>query len=386
MTSRILITNSTLILSDRELPDHWMLIKQGKIASWGKGEAPSAETIIDGRGETYVLPGFIDIHVHGAMGFDMMDATPEALKAMSRFFAAHGVTGFLPTTVTAPHERILDALRNVAAHMGAEMPGAMVLGAHLEGPYINLNAKGAQAGEFVRLADPTEYEQWLDTEAIKLTTVAPEFGPNEAFISACAARGVTVSIGHTQATYEQALRAVRLGARHATHTFNAMTGLHHRKPGVVGAALTLSEITCELIADMIHVHPVILKLVLAAKGAEGIALITDAIQGAGMPDGAYELGGLAVTVSNGTATLSDGTLAGSVLTMDAGVRHMMNQAGASLVQVAQMSSTVPARQIGWGQHKGRIQAGYDADLVLLDPQQQVRTTLVAGRVVYQTAL
>lgn len=379
--SPLLITNGRVATPDGEMT--WLLTDDGQIAAVGVGEPPrteSAERVDMGGG--WVLPGFMDMHVHGSVGADTMDATPEALRRMARFFAAHGVTGFLATTVTAPDAATQSALENAAACLGPQPDGAAILGVHLEGPYINVKMKGAQAGEYVRLAHPDEYRRYLDLNVIREVTVAPEFPENHAFIRDCAARGIVVSIGHTAATYEDVVKAIDLGARQATHTFNAMTGVHHRQPGVAGAALTLDALKAEAITDTIHVHPVILNLIVRAKGRHGVIAITDAMSGAGMGDGQFDLGGQAVFVRGERATLADGTLAGSILTMDAGFRNLAAATGLSPADLAPIFSGNAAAQLGLTR-KGHIAPGMDADLTLLTPALDVMGTLVGGRVVYR---
>lgn len=375
-----------LLIHNAHLPSAqcgWLLTDGTQIAQMGAGDAPSIEAaqVIDAQGG-WLLPGFIDVHVHGSAGADAMDATPDALATMARFFATRGVTGFLATTMTHSEIAITAALQNAAACMGKIKGGATLLGVHLEGPYINLKVKGAQDGQYVRTADPAEYLHWLALNVIREVTVAPEFPENVGFIKACVERGINVSIGHTQATYEQVNAAIELGARHATHTFNAMTGLHHRNPGTVGGVMASELVTCEMISDTIHVHPAVMKILVRAKGVEGVAAITDAIRAAGMGDGVSELGGQTVTVKNGMATLADGTLAGSVLTLDQGFRNVLAVTDLSPDQVWPMFSANAARQIGLGDRKGRLQVGYDADLVLLDADYQVRQTIVEGEIVY----
>ena len=382
--TRLLLHNANLPANGWECG--WILIEDKRIAQIGEGNAPTFDsaTILDCGGNT-ALPGFIDLHVHGAVGRDTMDATPQALQDMARFYASHGVTGFLATTMTASDGNTLHALENAAQCVGPVQDGATVLGVHLEGPYLNVTMKGAQDGQYIRLADPKAYTEWLNLNVIRQVTVAPEFTENQTFIRDCATHGINVSIGHTAATYEDVQRAVSLGARQATHTFNAMTPVHHRKPGTAGAVLSIDEITCELIADTIHVLPALLKLTVRAKGPEGVVLITDAIMGAGMPDGNYELGGQAVTVANNTATLADGTLAGSVLTMDRALRNILAATGLSLAQTWPMTSANAARQIGIADHKGKLEVGYDADIVVLDAANNVRKTIIEGRVCYSAA-
>lgn len=386
MKPKLLLYNAQVITGQTTLRPGWILIEDNQITEIGEGPQPTIEDAeqIDCGGKT-ALPGFIDVHVHGAVGHDTMDATPDALNAMAHFYASHGVTGFLATTMTADGPSTQQALENAAACVGPIADGATLLGVHLEGPYINLAMKGAQNGDYVRRADPAEYRAWLDLGVISQVTVAPEFPENQQFIKDCVARGINVSVGHTQATYEDFEKAVSLGARQSTHTFNAMIGVHHRLPGTAGAALSIDSVSCEFIADTIHVHPAVLKLAIRAKGADGVILITDAIMGAGYPDGDYALGGQAVKVANGKATLFDGTLAGSVLTMDAALRNVLGILDVPLTEVWPMTSVNAARQLGLANRKGTLAIGYDADIVLLDDQNQVSLTIAEGKVVYKTA-
>ncbi|MEP7286000.1 MAG: N-acetylglucosamine-6-phosphate deacetylase [Chloroflexota bacterium] len=382
--TQLLIHNIYPLLNNAQPERGWILIEDARFAQIGTGDAPTfadAE-MIDGGGKT-ALPGFIDLHVHGALGHDTMDATPEGLEAMSHFFATCGVTSLLPTTMTASESSIHRALENIALNTGPVENGATILGAHLEGPYLNINMKGAQDGQHIRRANPAEYAPWLGFDVIRQTTVAPEFMENQVFIRDCAKRGINISIGHTQATYEEVQTAITQGAAQATHTFNAMTGIHHRAPGTAGAVLTLDAITCELVADNVHLHPAIVKLVVRAKGSQGVVLITDAIVGTGMPDGQYQFGGQTVTVGYGMATLSDGTLAGSVLTMDRALRNILKATGLTLAEAWPMTSANAARQIGIADRKGKLTVGLDADLVLLDSENEVDLTIVEGRIVYR---
>jgi N-acetylglucosamine-6-phosphate deacetylase len=361
----------------------WLLTDGAHIAHIGFGAPPDLPMArrLDGEGG-YLLPAFIDMHVHGGNGFDSMDATAEALRGMATFFAAHGVAYFLATTMTANREAVRRALWNAAACLGAQPNGATLLGVHLEGPYINLKAKGAQSGDYVRLANAAEYADWLALDVIRQVTVAPEFPENAAFMRACAERGIVVSLGHTLASYEQALAAVADGARQTTHTYNAMTGLHHRAPGVLGAALTCDALACELIADNWHVHPAAMALLVRAKGTHGVIAITDAIRAAGLATGESELGGQTVYVRDGKATLADGTLAGSILTMDAALRNLQAATSLSVADLSPIFSTNAARQLGLAHRKGSLRAGYDADLVLLDSALGVRLTVAEGRPIY----
>ncbi len=380
----ILFINTRIITPAQVIEQGWLLCEGQSIRRIGMGNAPTfaGAEIINGDGRT-LIPGFIDVHVHGGMGHDTMDANPESLRKMARFYAQHGVTGFLPTTWTEPAERILAALQVIAQLQGQQPEGATILGAHLEGPYINVEKRGAQWAEDVRRADRDEALAFLNMNVIRLLALAPEFEENKWLIQEAVQRGVTVSVAHTAATYDQIVAAAALGLSHATHTYNAMTGLNHRDPGTLGAVMTLPEINCELIADNIHVHPAAMRILYAAKGADRVVLISDSVRSAGLPDGDYLIDDRKVVVKEGAVRLSDGTLAGSMLTMDVGLRNFMAATGEPLEKVWQTSSLNAARAIHLSALKGRIEVGKDADLVLVDEAITVYLTLAEGRIVYR---
>jgi N-acetylglucosamine-6-phosphate deacetylase len=360
----------------------------GRIVEVGQGPAPAGTEVIDGDGLT-ALPGFLDVHIHGAGGADTMDATPDALRTICRTHARFGTTGLLATTMTQSRERIAAALRNAraAAEEGASFcpDGAQVLGIHLEGPYISPEKPGAQPKQFVRDYDAGEFADWLEITrgTMKLITLASERPGADALMAACRAAGIVVSLGHTDATAEEARSAIDAGAVHGTHLFNQMPPLHHRKPGTAAALLTDDRAKAEIIADGHHVAPTMIALALRAKGTEGILLITDAMAGAGTGgDGVYDLGGQSVTVANGRATLADGTLAGSVLTMGQAAANLRQWFGTSWSDLARLTSTNAAEQMGWV-NKGRLAPGADADFVLVDDALTVHATFIAGRCVYR---
>ena len=347
--------------------------------------APGHGPVLDAAGCT-LLPGFVDVHVHGGDGFDTMDATPEALLGMARFFARHGVTAFCPTTITAPQEAIRRAVANVAQVLEStpeeRWPGARILGVHLEGPYISPQYPGAQPAQFIREPDVAEFLELVAAGPVSLITLAPEQPGAEALIAAALERGVGVVLGHTAASYDQAVAAIRQGASQATHTFNAMTGLHHRRPGTVGAVLSQDAIRAQLIADNIHVHPAVMDILGRCKGVEGTILITDAMRAAGLPPGQYDLGGQTVTVAEGACRLANGSLAGSILTMDRALANFLAATGWPLEQGWPVSSRTPTRSLGLGREMGAVAPGYRADLVLLDEDLQAVATVVGGRLVY----
>ena len=364
-------------------------IEDGRIVAlsdWNAATKPGPDDI-EAR-DALLLPGFVDIHVHGGAGRYVMEGTSDALQQIAAHLAKHGVTGFLATTVTGAWEEQAQAVAVAAQAMRADanrLSGAAVLGAHLEGPYINPRKKGAQPGEYVLLPDIADLNRQLKANlaALKVVTLAPEMEGGLEMIRFLAANDIIASIGHTDATYAQMSAGIDAGARHVTHCFNAMRPMEGREPGVVGATMARPELTAELIWDNIHVHPASCCALIAAKGTEKVILISDGIPGTGMGEGyQFALGEHPVVVRNGAARLSDGTLAGSLLTLDTAFR---NAAGYLLSQRAAMTSRNAAVALGLGHRKGLLAAGYDADMVLLNPDGMVRQTFVAGQTVYLKA-
>ena len=378
-----LLINNAIIYAPEEAFEGWLYCQDGRIHSIGQGNTNlDAATVIDANGQA-LLPGFIDVHVHGAVGHDVMDADADGLLAMAKFFASRGVTAFAATTLTSSHEKILAALDNIKTVMSIEHDGAQLIGAHLEGPYLNVEKCGAQNPDFVRLCDPQEAQQYLDSGVIRLISLAPEFEDNYWLIKQCVDRGITASIAHTSATYEETLSGIEQGIRHSTHTYNAMTGLHHRKPGVVGAVLGDDRVYCELIADNIHVHPGAMRTLWRAKGRDRLILISDSMRAAGMPDGEYKLEDLTAIVKNGTATLASGTLAGSILTLDVAISNIMAATGCDLHAILPAFSLNPAQAIGIADTKGSIEMGKDADFALMNSNFEVTQTIIGGRIIYK---
>ena len=384
----LLIINATIMTPGGTIPQGWLLVRNHVITAIGSMGIPDLTDVrVFDAGGLILLPGFIDIHVHGAMGADVMDGSLEGLREMALFFAKHGVTGFLPTTLTAAHDQTLAALESIKAQMYLPYTGAEILGAHLEGPYLNIEQSGAQNKSQIRRAARAEAMAYLDMDVIRLLALAPEFEENHWLIKECVMRGITVSAAHTNATYIQMLEGISNGISQTTHTFNAMTGLHHRDPGVVGAALESDYIRCELIADNIHVHPATMNALWRAKGTDRIILISDAIRAAGMPDGMYKLGEYDVKVADGRAMLSTGTsLAGSILTMEQALFNFMLATGQPLEAIWPVASLNPARAIHLAHRKGSIEIGKDADLILVDQDIHVQLTVVGGEVVFNASL
>jgi len=384
MTDCILFKHATVYTISGPWPDAWLLVEGGRINSLGTGEYPGrhADRIIDLAGRD-LLPGFIDMHVHGALGHDTMEPEPQALRTMAHFFGQHGVTSFLASTISAAPDAIAASLKAIQQAACERLDGAQVLGAHLEGPFIEPTRRGAHEAAQIRVAQVDEYRTYLRSGIIKMLTLAPEFSENLALLRDAAKQGIVIALGHSRASYEQVCQAVALGATQVTHLFNAMEPLHHRQPGMVGAALTIPALCCEVIADLVHLAAPILRLVWAAKGANGIVLVTDAMSGTGMADGEYHLWGDHITVVNGEARTPAGALAGSTLTLDRALVNMMRTCHLSLAQALPMVTANPARQLGI-RTKGIISAGCDADLVVWD-HGEVLLTMAGGEIIHTAA-
>lgn len=330
----------------------------------------------------YLVPGFIDLHVHGAHGKDVMDADEESLVSLCHALAAEGTTGFLATTMTASDEQIERVLSVIANAMHIQK-GARILGVHLEGPFIAKIKMGAQSG---RIKDPdlSLFQKWqnLAQNSIKIVTLAPELPGALQFIKSLRKMDVIVSIGHTNATYEETLLAIAAGCSQATHIFNAMRGLHQREPGAVGAVLLSDIVRAELIVDGVHLHPAIVDLIYHLKHKDRLLLITDSMRAKYLQNGKYELGGQMVDVKDGIAALSDGTLAGSTLCMPVAIKNIIQFTHCSLNDAFEMASLIPARVLGINDRKGSIAVGKDADLVVLDPGYKVMMTMREGQIVF----
>ena len=344
----MLIVNAVLLMQDGFLPQMKARLEKGCIAAVGAALTPlPGEEVLDLAGD-YLLPGFVDVHIHGFMGQDAMQGE-DAVRAMSRGLYDAGVAAFLPTTISAEASATLQAIQAIRAAMDAPEPrSARVLGAHMEAPFLNPAKCGAQRAEYLCAPDWDAFLAMTggDMPAVRMITLAPELDGAEAFIRQAVQAGVTVSLGHSAATAEQAHHAADLGANHVTHTFNAQPPLHHRAPGLTGAALTDDRLYAELIADGIHLHRDIVKLLCRCKGAEKAVAITDAMEAAGMPDGEYQLGGQPVIVKEGQARLHDGTLAGSVLTMRQALWNLIHRFSVKPEDAVRMCTSTPAESVG----------------------------------------
>nr|WP_251048027.1 N-acetylglucosamine-6-phosphate deacetylase [Planococcus sp. ISL-109] len=354
-----------------------VLVADGRIIDVGS-QLESGARRIDGSGKI-LMPGFIDIHVHGAAGFDVMDADASALSGMARALPEEGVTAFMATTMTQESEQVAHAIQ-AAGNYESEAGEAELLGIHLEGPFLSRDKAGAQNPAFFQAPDIERFEEWQKHSAgkIRIVTLAPELEGAPEFIEMLDQQGVIVSIGHSDASYEQAIAS---GARHVTHLFNQMSAFHHRKPGVVGAAMLDSSLRVELIADLIHSHTAAVELAYRQIGPERLILVTDAMRAKGLAFGDYELGGQQVSVGTSGARLNDGMLAGSVLAMDTALRNIRKITACELTELVSMSSNNAAVSLGLSK-KGRIAKGMDADLVMLTQSLEVELTLCRGEIAF----
>lgn len=384
MSKTILISNVTIVNYDREITGD-LFIRDGKVEKIGQDLQVEADIFLDGTAKNWiVMPGFIDMHIHGSAGFDMMDATEEALRGMSRSLVKEGTTSYLPTTITQRVDAIEAALENVNGFVN-NADEAEVLGIHVEGPYISTKWAGAQPIEHISEPSIEQFLKWqqLSGNRIKQVTVAPEIVGGFEFVQAMSEEGIISSIGHSDASSDEVEKAVQLGAKQATHLYNQMRPFHHRDTGVVGSVLLEDHIKVEIIVDYIHSHMKAVNLAYRLKGAEGIILITDAMRAKGLEYGEYDLGGQTVYVTEKGAHLSSGALAGSILTMDQAVRNMKQTTGCSLQELVSMSSTNAAKQLKLS-HKGYIDEGFDADLVILDLELNVQKTICRGNIVFES--
>ncbi|MFW6266712.1 MAG: N-acetylglucosamine-6-phosphate deacetylase [Halanaerobium sp.] len=374
-----LIKNANIILEDRIINKASLIFNEQeakieKVAAYNLAESPDLD-VLDAEGG-YLAPGMIDTHIHGGGGFDTMDASAVALNEISKVLAGHGITSFLPTTMTMARDKIQAALGNIRQAKKNGTEGAKVLGTHVEGPFISPDYLGAQNSE--NLIEP-ELELLRDYyDVVEIVTMAPEVKGALELIEELNQQKIISSAGHSAATYEEFQQAYRAGMDHFTHLYNAMTGLHHRRPGLVGAAFD-SEATVELIVDLIHHHEAVDRFTIQAKGVDRVILVSDGMEAAGLKEGEYELGGQKVIVSDGAARLESGVLAGSVLTLDQAVRNLMEVTELSIPEIFRMATVNPARKLNLSHKLGRIKAGYQADLVLFDQNFRVSRTFVNGK-------
>lgn len=382
---RTVITAENLWNGLRLLPHPTVVIEDGIVSSMGTqeaGESAAGDRVLDYPGAT-LAPAFFDVHMHGAAGHDVMEATPEALLAVGGFLASRGTGSYLATTVTASKDATLRALAGLAK-LVAKAPDearhkAWPIGIHLEGPFLSHAKKGVQPAEHLLTPDIATFDRFFDASEghIKLMTMAPELPGAVELVAHASARGVRVSLGHSDATSAETRAAIAAGAASATHTFNAMRPLDHREPGILGTVLTTDSLYAELICDGIHTAPELVKLWWRAKGPERAILVTDAMSAAGKPDGEYHLGGFAVQVANGKA-MARGVLAGSVLTLDRALTNFLEFTGADLEQGLRLLSTNPATMTGFQDRAGSLAVGQKANLVAVDGAGKLLASFVNG--------
>lgn len=377
------IKNATLYTPNEVIERGALLVEDGLIIAAGlASDLPccmGADTI-DADG-LVLAPGFIDLQINGAFGDDFTD-DPTTIWRVAERLPRYGVTSFLPTIITSPAEKVALGQQVVTGGRPAGRRGARPLGLHIEGPFLNPKKKGAHNPAYLRLPSLEAAARWAPQSGVRLVSLAPELPGALDVIAALAGRGVLVSTAHSLATYDEAVTGFDAGACYGTHLFNAMPALGHRDPGLPGALLTDGRATVGLIADGIHTHPAVVKLVWQAVGAQRLDLVTDAMAALGMPPGRHLLGDFEVSVDETSARLADGTLAGSILSLDQALRNLIDFTGCTLEQALPTVTTTPARAIGLAGERGRIEPGYIADLVLLTPDLRVHTTVAEGEIVY----
>ncbi|MEH7375608.1 N-acetylglucosamine-6-phosphate deacetylase [Neobacillus drentensis] len=387
--SHILLKGVQVYSEDILIENGFIKINNGKIVEIGSMEELEKENefeIIELPGHYKAIPGLIDIHIHGVNGADTMDATKEALDIMVTALPKEGTTSFLATTMTQEGKQIENALINAGQYIEEQQSigKAEILGLHLEGPFVNSKRAGAQPIQHIIDPDLALFQKWqnLTNGNIKLVTLAPERPGGLEMIRYLKSNGIIASIGHTDATFDEVDEAIDAGANHVTHLFNQMRGLHHREPGVVGAAFLRDELKAEIIVDGVHVRPEMVKLAFKQKQSEGLILITDSMRAKCLKNGKYDLGGQEVTVKNGKAILEDGTLAGSILKLGHAVKNIIAYTGCPLEDAIEMASVNPAKQLNIYDRKGSIAVGKDADIVILDEEMEVYITLCHGAIAF----
>ncbi|SFZ97515.1 N-acetylglucosamine-6-phosphate deacetylase [hydrothermal vent metagenome] len=368
------IVNAKIIL-DNSIIENKVLLFSNKILEISDNIDTSDIEIIDAKGN-YVSAGFIDLHIHGSGGADVMDGNFEALETISTTLLKTGTTSFLATTMTMSTEEIDKSLQNIQKHK-ENLSGSQIVGIHLEGPFINESKHGAQDKKYIQKPNFELIEKY--TSEVKMITIAPEVEGSEEFVKYMRKNypHIVLSIGHSDASYEESKESFSWGISHATHLFNAMNPYHHREPGIVGAVFDSNDVSCDIIADLIHTHPSMLELTYKIK-KDKLILITDAMRAGCMKCGTYDLGGQKVSVKDGKATLSNGVLAGSVLKLNEALLNMTKYTSMTRVEAVNAVTKIPASKLGI--KKGLLEKGYDADIVIFDEDFSIITTIIAGEI------
>ncbi len=388
MADRLAIINGEVVTPVEVISTGLVICEDGKIRFIGSTKDADPEPgskIIDAQG-SIVMPGFIDTHFHGSGGDDVMANGAAGIRRISRAILKFGTTGFLASTIAARHEELLRSIEDTISAEEPSGPAAEILGLHIEGPYINLKYKGAQPAWGIRDPNLDECRELIEAAGgrIKIMTLAPELPGGLELIRLLRSAGVASSVGHSDADYDTALAAIEAGATRATHLYNAMSGVHHRKPGLAVACLNEPGICAELICDGIHVNPRVARLAWKAKGRDGLTLITDATAAQGRGDGIYTLSDFVIQVRGPLCTLMDGvTIAGSILTMNNAVRNAIEFTGMNLIDAAHTTSLIPAQTCGVADRTGSLEVGKDANIAILKSDFSVSHTLLMGVVVYQ---
>lgn len=379
---------SRILAPQEEFTDCVMTVEEGRVTGIShrdEAHIPPGAADFVASGLT-IIPGFVDVHIHGAGGRDVMEGTPEALDRITATVARFGTTSMVATTVTAPVEATCKSLESIANYIRAQKPaaertrfGAEILGIHLEGPFIAHARRGVHPPDSIAVPSEAVLKKFLEAAdgTVRMITIAPEVPGAMELIGAATAAGLVVGLGHTDATFEQARAAIHAGAKHGVHVFNAMRPFNHRDPGVIAAILTDSDVTAEIIADGVHVAAPALQVLIGTKGFDTVIAISDGISATGMPDGKYRLGELEVDVKDGVARNAEGNLAGSTLTLDRALRNLVGL-GVPFVDAVRMATILPARRLGLAGKKGILVVGADADLVALTPEMKIAGIMTCG--------
>lgn len=371
------IVNGKILTKD-EVIENKILLFDEKIIGF-VDEVNEDMEIIDGK-NLYISPGLIDLHIHGSANYDTMDNINTAVEIIGKNIIKNGVTSFLPTTMTMSQKDIYNALDNIKQYINKKYSGAEVLGAHLEGPFINNNYKGAQSNKYIQEPSFCFIKDYIDI--IKIISYSPETDKNLSFTKEIKEKtNIVLSIAHSNATYDECKLAIDNGVSNITHLFNAMTPLNHREMGVVGAALT-TDVYCEIICDNIHINPSLYQFVLNNKGKDKVILITDSMRAGCMPDGKYDLGGQEVFVKNNVARLASGNLAGSVLTLNKAVYNFLKNTNLTINEAINLASLNPAKSINMDSTKGSLEVGKDADIALFDDEMNCYMSISHGEIVF----